>query len=94
MFLYPNSATSFLCESCCVFLINELLTLSVALFANTSKEAKLQEKLRRKAELQKQARRPMGYSDSMEAEKRKQQSLQKTKEERRIALCEELGRGC
>mmetsp|Transcript_25380 Transcript_25380/g.41216 ORF Transcript_25380/g.41216 Transcript_25380/m.41216 type:complete len:140 (+) Transcript_25380:77-496(+) len=57
-------------------------------------EAKLQEKLRRKAELQKQARRPMGYSDSMEAEKRKQQSLQKTKEERRIALCEELGRGC
>jgi hypothetical protein len=30
----------------------------------------------------------------MEAEKRKQQSLQKTKEEKRIALCEELGRGC
>jgi len=57
-------------------------------------EAALQEKLRRKAELQKQARRPMGYSDSMEAEKRKQQSLKKTKEEKRNALCEELGRGC
>ena len=71
-----------------------LLTLSDTLFANTLKEAALQERLRRKAELQKQARRPMGYGDSMEAERRKQQSLQKTKEERRIALCEELGRGC
>mmetsp|Transcript_26826 Transcript_26826/g.40551 ORF Transcript_26826/g.40551 Transcript_26826/m.40551 type:complete len:144 (-) Transcript_26826:56-487(-) len=57
-------------------------------------EAALQEKLRRKAELQKQARRPIGYADSMEAEKRKQQSLKKSKEEKRIALCEELGRGC
>jgi hypothetical protein len=57
-------------------------------------EAAMQERLRKKAELQKQARKPMGYADSMEAEKRKQQSLQKTKEERRIALCEELGRGC
>jgi len=63
-------------------------------FTNISKEAALQEKLRRKAELQKMARKPMGYQDSMEAEKRKQQSLQKSKEERRIALCEELGRGC
>ncbi len=54
----------------------------------------MQERLRKKAELQKQARKPMGYADSMEAEKRKQQSLQKTKEERRNALCEELGRGC
>eukprot|EP00577_Skeletonema_sp_RCC1716_P031413 CAMPEP_0113388222 /NCGR_PEP_ID=MMETSP0013_2-20120614/8966_1 /TAXON_ID=2843 ORGANISM="Skeletonema costatum, Strain 1716" /NCGR_SAMPLE_ID=MMETSP0013_2 /ASSEMBLY_ACC=CAM_ASM_000158 /LENGTH=79 /DNA_ID=CAMNT_0000271193 /DNA_START=265 /DNA_END=504 /DNA_ORIENTATION=- /assembly_acc=CAM_ASM_000158 len=57
-------------------------------------EAALQEKLRRKAELQKQARRPIGYADSMEAEKRKQLSLKKSKEEKRIALCEELGRGC
>ena len=54
----------------------------------------MQERLKRKAELQKQARKPMGYAESMEAEKRKQQSLQKSKEERRIALCEELGRGC
>lgn len=78
----------------CVFCLFNLLTLSHALFAYALKEAALQERLRRKAELQKQARRPMGYGDSMEAERRKQQSLQKTKEERRIALCEELGRGC
>jgi hypothetical protein len=57
-------------------------------------KAAMSEKLRKKAELQKQARRPMGYADSMEAERNKQKSLQKTKEERRAALCEELGRGC
>eukprot|EP01082_Thalassiosira_pseudonana_P001706 g1473.t1 g1473 contig10:2162271-2163077(+) len=59
-----------------------------------AQDAAMSEKLRKKAELQKQARRPMGYADSMEAERNKQKSLQKTKEERRAALCEELGRGC
>jgi len=58
------------------------------------KEAAMAERLRKKAELKKQASKPMGYQESMAAEKRKQESLKKTKEERRIALCEELGRGC
>lgn len=57
-------------------------------------KAAMQERLRKKAELQAQARRPMGYAESMEAERRKQKGLEKTKEERRAALCEELGRGC
>jgi hypothetical protein len=57
-------------------------------------KAAMQEKLRKKAELQAQARRPMGYAESMEAERKKQKNLEKTKEERRAALCEELGRGC
>ena len=57
-------------------------------------KAAMQERLRKKAELQAQARKPMGYAESMEAERRKQKSLEKSKEERRQALCEELGRGC
>ena len=57
-------------------------------------KAAMQETLRKKAELQAQARKPMGYAESMEAERRKQKSLEKSKEERRQALCEELGRGC
>ncbi|KAL3762959.1 hypothetical protein ACHAWU_001106 [Discostella pseudostelligera] len=52
------------------------------------------ERLRIKAELKKKASKPMGYKESMEAEKNKQKSLQKTKEEQRAAMCEELGRGC
>ena len=52
------------------------------------------ERLRRKAELQKAASKPMKFKDSFEAEKKKQDSLKKSKEERRNALCEELGRGC
>ena len=54
----------------------------------------MKERLRIKAELKKKASKPMGYKDSMAAEMNKQKSLQKTKDERRIALCEELGRGC
>ena len=52
------------------------------------------ERLRRKAELQKAASKPMNYKASFEAEQKKQDSLKKSKEERRNALCEELGRGC
>ncbi len=52
------------------------------------------ERLRRKAELQKAASKPMTIKESMEVEKKKQNSLQKSKEERRDAMCEELGRGC
>lgn len=54
----------------------------------------LAERLRIKAELKKKASKPMGYKESMEAEKNKQISLKKSKEEQRRAMCEELGRGC
>ena len=36
----------------------------------------------------------MDFGASLKAEKEKQNELKKTKEERRNALCEELGRGC
>ena len=53
------------------------------------------ERLRRKAELQKKSARPANFQDALAAEKAKQKGLQTmTKEERRNALCEELGRGC
>ena len=70
--------------------INQLTYLSFTL----AKKDAMAERLRIKAELKKKATKPMGYKESMEAERNKQQSLQKTKEEKRIALCEELGRGC
>ena len=54
----------------------------------------MKEKLRRKAELQKQSTKPMSFKESMEMEKKKQKELSKSKEDRRNALCEELGRGC
>lgn len=52
------------------------------------------ERLRRKAELQKKASKPASFSESLVAEKKKKDELKKSKEERRNALCEELGRGC
>jgi hypothetical protein len=52
------------------------------------------ERLKRKAELQKASAKPMTIKDSMDAEIRKTTSLKKSKEERRDAMCEELGRGC
>ena len=52
------------------------------------------ERLRKKAELQKASAKPATFRESMEAEKKKQKELQKSKEDRRNALCEELGRGC
>jgi hypothetical protein len=58
-------------------------------------EAAMKDRLRRKAELQKQAAAPKGLAESMKAEKEKQGEIKKlSKEERRNALCEELGRGC
>ncbi|KAL9181461.1 hypothetical protein ACHAXT_010266 [Thalassiosira profunda] len=59
-----------------------------------AEDAAMAERLRVKAELKKKANKPMGYKESMAAERNKQDSLKKTKEEKRIALCEELGRGC
>lgn len=52
------------------------------------------ERLRRKAELQKKGSRPASFSDSLAKEREKQKGMQMTKEERRDALCETLGRGC
>lgn len=54
----------------------------------------MEERIRRKRELQKKAAQPATFKDSLVKEKDKQKELQKSKEERRAALCEELGRGC
>lgn len=52
------------------------------------------ERLRKKAELKKKLSRPNNYLDSLKSEQEKKKELQMSKEERRNALCEELGRGC
>lgn len=55
----------------------------------------MEERIRRKMELQKKASSPSNFASSIAREQEKQQELKKlTKEERRNALCEELGRGC
>ena len=54
----------------------------------------MEARLRRKAELQKKASKPQTFGESLKGEKTKQKSLEKTKQERRDAMCEELGRGC
>ena len=58
------------------------------------KAAEMEERIRRKRELQKKASQPASFKDSLVKEKDKQKELQKSKEDRRAALCEELGRGC
>lgn len=71
--------------------IRHLLTLSI-IFAW---QDAMEERLRRKAELQKQAAQPKTFADSFKNEMQKQNQLKsQTKEERRNAMCEELGRGC
>ena len=65
-----------------------------AFVCTTKQKAAMEERLRKKAELQKKASKPVGYQQSIRSEIEKQNSLKKSKEERRIALCEELGRGC
>jgi hypothetical protein len=50
--------------------------------------------VRRKRELQKKGNKPTTIGESFMKEKEKKADLQKSKEERRNALCEELGRGC
>lgn len=53
------------------------------------------EKLRRKAALQQKAAAPKTFGESFKSEREKQKELgSQTKEERRNAMCEELGRGC
>jgi len=53
----------------------------------------MEERIRRKLELQKKATTST-FKDSLAREKEKQAELKKSKDERRAALCEELGRGC
>lgn len=57
-------------------------------------KAEMEARLRRKAELQKKASKPQTFGESLKGEITKQKSLEKTKQERRDAMCEELGRGC
>jgi hypothetical protein len=53
------------------------------------------QKLRLKAELQKKAAKPATFKESLVNELVTRESLKKqTMEERRNAMCEELGRGC
>ena len=54
----------------------------------------MEERLRRKAELQKKGTRPKTFQDSLAGEKEKQAALKKDQKEKRNAMCEELGRGC
>jgi predicted RNase H-like nuclease (RuvC/YqgF family) len=58
-------------------------------------QAAMAERLRRKAELQQKAAAPKSLNESFQSERSKQKELSsQTKEQRRNAMCEELGRGC
>jgi len=54
----------------------------------------MQERIRKKLELQKKASTELNFTESLAAEKEKQKKMKRSKEEMRAALCEELGRGC
>ena len=52
-------------------------------------------RVQRKIELQKERAKPKTFTESIQKERSKQKNLNsQTKEERRNAMCEELGRGC
>uniref|UniRef100_A0A7S3P7X8 Uncharacterized protein n=1 Tax=Amphora coffeiformis TaxID=265554 RepID=A0A7S3P7X8_9STRA len=60
-----------------------------------AEKAAYEERLRRKAELQKLKAQPNNFSSGMKAELAKQKEMKsKSKEQQRNDLCEELGRGC
>lgn len=55
----------------------------------------MEERIRRKAELQKKAGRPTSFTEGLKVEREKQNMYKdETPAERRNRLCEELGRGC
>lgn len=55
----------------------------------------MENRLRRKAELQKQAAQPVKFQDSLQKEMEKKKDFKaQSQAERREALCAELGRGC
>jgi diphthamide synthase (EF-2-diphthine--ammonia ligase) len=57
--------------------------------------ALMEERLRRKAELQKKMASPKTFNESLQNELVKQgDQKSRTQAERRNAMCEELGRGC
>ena len=58
------------------------------------KDAEMQARIQRKLQLQKKNAKPISFTESLANEQEKQKSLKKSKEERRQAMCEELGRGC
>jgi len=60
----------------------------------TNDDAEMAARIARKRELQKKATRATGFADSTKQEFQKQKDMKKSREERRNALCEELGRGC
>jgi hypothetical protein len=80
----------------CIKIKNSHTTLLDLLFYNSTniKADALAERLRRKAELQKKGARPASFKESLSQEMGKQKGMEKTKMERRNAMCEELGRGC
>mmetsp|Transcript_14058 Transcript_14058/g.18333 ORF Transcript_14058/g.18333 Transcript_14058/m.18333 type:complete len:138 (+) Transcript_14058:131-544(+) len=60
-----------------------------------AEDAALKAKLKRKAELQKKAARPVGLTNTFKGEMDKQKDFSaQSKSARRDAMCEELGRGC
>ena len=82
---YPNTSTSLIQPYC----------FSMQCFGHIFQKAAYEERLRRKAELQKKASKSATFGASLRGELDKQKEMgSKTKEERRNALCEELGRGC
>ena len=54
----------------------------------------MEERIRKKLELQKKGNKAKTFGESFEKEQAKQKELQMSKEARRNAMCEELGRGC
>ena len=62
---------------------------------HTLQAAALQAKLAKKAELQKKAAQPRTFTESFSSERAKQKEFNdQSKQARREAMCEELGRGC
>jgi hypothetical protein len=59
------------------------------------KAAAMVAKLKRKAELQKQAAAPRSFTESFQKEREKEKEFKtKSQDERRDSMCETLGRGC
>ena len=54
----------------------------------------MQERLAKKAALQKKGSMSIDYKENFANEMSKQKDMKKTQAEKRAAMCEELGRGC
>ena len=69
-------------------------TLIIFISYDSCQAAEMEDRIRRKRELQKKAATPATFKESFAKEQNKQAELTKSKEEKRNAMCEELGRGC